>query len=87
MDMKTNQRAPRLVLRGALTPLQQLTSQAHQQHPCFELTFLSSGRTFKALIRAKNATTAAHEGLLELATQCPEFDPENSRLVAAVETR
>lgn len=83
--MKTNPRAPRLVLRRALPPLQRLI-QPTGQPPCFELTFACSGIPYKVLIRARNSQAAAAEGLLELAEQCPEFEPENARLMAAVQT-
>ncbi len=75
----------RLVLNRALPPLQHLTPP--EPLPAFELTFLSDGRAFKALIRARNAEAATHEALLELAHQCAEFVPETARLVAAVQTR
>lgn len=84
--MQTNLRAPRQVLRGALPPLQHITTPNPDRYPCWELTFLCGGHTFKALARAKNSQTAAAEGLLELATQCPDFEPESARLVAAVQT-
>lgn len=82
--MQTNLRAPRLVLRRALPPLQRLTPPNDLQ-PCFELTFSCSGREFKTIARARNSQAAAAEGLLELATQCPEFDAEDARLTAAVQ--
>lgn len=84
--MQTNLRAPRQVLRSALPPLQHITYQNPDRFPCWELTFLCGGHTFKALARAKNSQAASDQGLLELATQCPDFEPENARLVAAVQT-
>lgn len=61
---------------------------AHTAHPpAFELTFNSEGRIYKALVRARNVHAASHEGLLELATQCPDFNPEKARLLAAIQTR
>ncbi len=74
----------RLVLRPALPPL---TLTPPDDLPCFELTFRSGGQQFKALSRGRNAVAASHEALLELAHQCPDFDPETARLVAAVQTR
>lgn len=75
----------RLVLNRALPPLQHITPP--EPVPAFELTYVSEGRPFKALVRARNAEAAAHEALLELAHQCAEFNPETARLVAAVQTR
>jgi hypothetical protein len=83
--MQTQNRAPRLVLRRALPPLQHITSPA--TFPAFELTFLCGGHDFKALIRARNSQAAAAEALIELGHQFPDFNPLEARLVAAVETR
>jgi len=80
--MKTN-RAPRL----ALAKLPQLDLPGIDKLPTFELTYLAAGRTWKALIRAKNAQAAGHEGLIELASQFPDFTPDEARLVSAVQTR
>ena len=55
-------------------------------HPGFEMTFICNGRDFKAFVRARNQQAAAHEALIELAQQCPDFDPENARLSAAIQT-
>jgi len=84
--MQTNQRAPRLVLRGNLPPMQHITHPNPDRLPCWELTFLCAGHTFKAIARARNSQAAAAEGLIELATQCPDFNSESARLVAAVQT-
>ncbi len=75
----------RFLLARALPPLQNLTLP--DPLPGFELTFTSSGRTFKAFVRARNAEAASNEAILELAHQCAEFEPERARLVAAVQTR
>lgn len=75
----------RLILRRSLPPLVHITSAA-QQLPAFELTYVSEGHDFKALIRARNSQAAAAEGLIELAQQCPDFNPEGARLVSAVQT-
>ena len=86
--MQTNQRAPRLVLRKALPPLQRLLSEPKSpQNPAFELTFISSGVTYKALQRARNIRAATAEALLELSYQCPDFDYEEARLVSAVQVQ
>lgn len=85
--MQTNQRAPRLVLRGSLPPLQRLIAANPTQHPAFELTFLSHGKTFKALQRARNQAAAAAEAAIELAYQCPDFDHTDARLIAAVQVQ
>jgi hypothetical protein len=55
--------------------------------PGFELTFISSGKTFKAFVRARNTQSAAEEGLIELAHQCPDFSTEDARLVAALQVQ
>lgn len=81
--MKTD-RAPRLALRATLPPL---PGRLDEKLPCFELTYLAHGRTWKALVRAAHARAAAAEGLIELASQFPEFDHEAARLVSALETR
>ncbi len=78
-------RQTRLVLNRALPPLQYITPP--DETPAFELTFRCDGQAFKALVRARNAESAAHEALIELAHQCPDFNPETARLVAAVQTR
>lgn len=51
----------------------------------FELTFSCSGQDFKVQAQARNTQAAAHEGLIELAAQCPDFDAEDARLVACVQ--
>lgn len=55
--------------------------------PCFELTFIAHGRTFKALARGRNTQAAAYEGMIALAAEIPDFDPDAARLVGAVQTR
>lgn len=85
--MQTNQRAPRLVLRGSLPPLQRLTPAKTPLLPAFELTFLSHGKQFKALQRARNQAAAAAEATMELAYQCPDFDHTDARLIAAVQVQ
>lgn len=78
-------RTPRLALASSLPQLQQLPPPADL--PCFELTYLCDGRTYKALARGRNATAAGHEGLIALAEKCPDFDPEAARLTAAVQVQ
>ncbi len=53
----------------------------------FELTFLCGGSPFKVVAPGANAQAAAAEGILELASQCPDFDPSSARMVAAIEVR
>jgi hypothetical protein len=84
--MQTNQRAPRLVLRGALPPLERLLSPGAPTPPAWELTFISNGKTFKALQRGRNAQAAAAEAVMELALQCWDFDATDYRMLAAVQT-
>lgn len=81
--MKTD-RTPAVALGRLLPPLQ-IVNQLEQ--PCFELTYICSGRTFKALARGSSIQSASHEGLIALASQIPDFDPETARLVGAVQTR
>lgn len=57
-----------------------------ETNPGFELTFVCSGRPFKSFVRARNQQAASHEALIELAAQCPDFEPENARLVRSVQT-
>ena len=57
-----------------------------ERNPSFECTFLSSGRSFIATVRARNPQAAVEEGLIELAQQCPDFEPENARAVRVVQT-
>lgn len=54
--------------------------------PGYQLTFNCTGRIFKAFVRGRNVHAASHEGILELASQCPDFEPENARLVSAIQT-
>lgn len=84
--MQTTNRAPRLVLRGALTPLQRLTPPKGLQ-PAFELTFHCAGKPFKILQRARNQAAAAAEGMLELSYQFADFNFTEARLVAAVQVQ
>jgi hypothetical protein len=55
--------------------------------PGFELTYISAGATFRAFVRARNTQSAAEEGLIELAQQCPDFELEGARLVAALQVQ
>lgn len=82
--MKTN-RAPQLALARSLPPLQHLTTS--HDLPCFELTYICGGRTYKSLARGRNAIAASYEGIIALAEKCPDFDPEAARLTAAVQVR
>lgn len=75
-----------LVLSKSLPPLQRLAPTGPQSVPrAFELTFICAGKTFKALQRARNQSAAAAEALIELSSQCADFDPEDARLTAAVQ--
>lgn len=66
-------------------PRSQLLFPGPRRH--FELTFLCGGSPFKVIAPGSNAQAAAAEGLLELASQCPDFEPDTARMVAAVEVR
>ena len=59
----------------------------HGAQPGFELTYICDGADFKTFVRARNQQAAAHEGLIELAHQCPGFDPDRARLVRAIQTQ
>lgn len=71
--------------RLALPSLTPLAWQGAQ--PGFELTFLCDGSDFKTFVRARNQQAAAHEGLIELASQFHDFHPDKARLVRAVQTQ
>lgn len=49
----------------------------------YELTFVCRRRLFKAAIRARNQEAAHHEAVIELAAQCPGFEPAEARLVSS----
>lgn len=85
--MQTNQRAPRLVLRGSLPPLQRLTPANSQLLPGFELTFIHDGHDFKCFMRGRNTEAAAAEARIALADKFHDFDPVEARLVSAVQTQ
>jgi hypothetical protein len=68
-----------------LAPLASLRMPS--QTPGWQLTYLSQGRQFRVFVRARNSQAADHEGRIELAAGCPDFEPEGARLVQCVETR
>lgn len=82
-------RAPRtptpIALASKLPELQSLPRP--QDLPCFEITYICNGRTFKALARGRNMTAAVYEGIVALADKCPDFDSETARMTAAVQVR
>ena len=53
----------------------------------WELTFLCDGHAFKVIAAGHNAQAAAAEGVIELAAQCAEFEPDTARMVSAIEVR
>lgn len=55
--------------------------------PGWQLSYVSQGRQYRVFVRARNSQAADHEGRLELAAGCPDFEPEGARLVQCVETR
>lgn len=71
-----------LALASSLPKLQNLPQPPDL--PCFELTYICDGRTYKALARGRNQTAASYEGICALVDKCPDFDPETARLTAAV---
>ena len=52
----------------------------------FELSFLCSGHIYKAFVRARNVQSAAEEATIELAAAEAGFEPENARLISAIQT-
>lgn len=53
--------------------------------PSFELTYIDQGRTWKALVRARNVRSAEEEGRLSLAFKFPDFNATEARLCQAVQ--
>lgn len=77
-----------LILTKALPPLQRLAPTGPQSlPPCFEFTFICSGKEFKAVQRGRNQAAAAAEAMLELSYQCPDFDYKDARLTAALQVQ
>ncbi|MFM7000415.1 MAG: hypothetical protein ACKOXU_05055 [Limnohabitans sp.] len=56
-----------------------------QDLPSFELTYIDQGRTWKALVRARNVRTAEEEGRLSLAFKFPDFNAIEARLCQALQ--
>ena len=83
--METLRRGSRVLARGVLPPLQHLPQPP--QLPGFELEFLSAGKTFMVVVRARNTQAAQAEGRLQLASAFPDFDDQDARLVAFREVR
>ena len=54
--------------------------------PGFHVTFICSGQPFNAFVRARNQQAATEEAKIELAIQCPDFEPESARLVRSIQT-
>ncbi|NVO07181.1 MAG: hypothetical protein HXX19_15250 [Rhodoferax sp.] len=73
--------------RLAMPTLPGLYGMEPSSLPGFELTFICGGHSFKAFQRGRNVQAAAHEALIELGVQCPDFDALDARLVAAVQTQ
>lgn len=72
-----------IALASSLPRLQHLVPPADL--PCFELTYICDGRTYKALARGRNQTAATYEGICALVDKCPDFDADTARLTAAVQ--
>ncbi|MGV0983502.1 MAG: hypothetical protein ACOYB2_03040 [Limnohabitans sp.] len=53
--------------------------------PSFELTYIDQGRTWKALVRARNMHAAEEEGRFSLAYKFPEFNATEARLCQALQ--
>jgi len=53
--------------------------------PSFELTYIDQGRTWKALVTARNMHAAEEEGRLSLAFKFPDFNATEARLCQAVQ--
>lgn len=84
MSRAPRQAAP-LALASTLPRLQHLTPPADL--PCFELTYICNGRTFKSLARGRNAVAASYEGIIALAEKCQDFDADQARLTAAIQVQ
>ena len=56
-----------------------------QDLPSFELTYIDQGRTWKALVRARNVRAAEEEGRLSLAFKFPDFNATEARLCQALQ--
>lgn len=77
-----------LIITKALPPLQRLAPTGPQSlPPCFEFTFICSGKEFKAVQRGRNQAAAAAEAMLELSYQCADFDYKDARMTAAVQVQ
>jgi hypothetical protein len=74
-----------MIRRLAMPTLAPLPGAA--TNPGFDLTFICAGHSYKAFVRARNTQAASEEALIELAQQCPDFDPENARLTSSIQTR
>ena len=72
--------------RLAMPKLPRLSLYSDELQPGYQLTFLSDGRTFTAFVRARNQQAASHEAMCELASQCPDFDPDGARIVSVIQT-
>lgn len=72
--------------RLAMPKLPRLSLHDDELQPGYQLTFMCDGRTFTAFVRARNHQAASHEALCELANQCPDFEPENARVVSVIQT-
>lgn len=53
--------------------------------PAFELTYIDQGRTWKALVRARNVQTADEEGRISLAYKFADFNATEARLCQALQ--
>lgn len=82
---RVSRRLGGLSVTPTLPPLQHLPPSPHLRG--FELTYLSDGREFIAVIRARNEHAAAAEAVIELAVKCPDFNPDSARLARCVEVR
>ncbi len=53
--------------------------------PSFELTYIDQGRTWKALVRARNVRTAEEEGRITLAHKFADFNATEARLCQSLQ--
>ena len=62
-----------------------LTLNEGMDLPAFELTYIDQGRTWKALVRARNVRTAEEEGRITLAHTFADFNAMEARLCSALQ--
>lgn len=62
-----------------------LTLNEGMDLPAFELTYIDQGRTWRALVRARNVRSAEEEGRITLAHKYADFNANEARLCQALQ--